>query len=95
MMEMKLAINYVRSPPRGKRCRVCIFGSKIGRESHEVIITEPRRISGMSITNGARGNALCVEGGCHILSSYLMGEDGQRGQTDEPEQNAKTRSKSA
>ena len=43
---------------------------------------------GQLVANAARENLFCVEDGCHILSSCLMVEDGQRSQTDEPEQNA-------
>jgi hypothetical protein len=73
-MEMKLAIDYVRHRPEvGAAC-----GSS-GRRMEN---------PGMSVTNAARQYPFCIETGRHILSSYLMEEDGQRSQTDEPEQNA-------
>jgi hypothetical protein len=75
MMEMELAIDYVR-PRLEVGAAVC--GSSSRRMENP----------GMSVTNAARENLFCVDDGCHILSSCSMGEDGQRSQTDEPEQNA-------
>jgi hypothetical protein len=75
MMETELAIDYVRHRPEvGAAAR----GSLSRRMENP----------GMSVTNAARENLFCVDDGCHILSSYLMGEDGQSNQTDEAEQNA-------
>ena len=42
MMEMELAIAYLRPPPRDWRCYVWIFEPKKGRESCQAILTEPR-----------------------------------------------------
>jgi hypothetical protein len=75
MKEMKLAIDYVRHRPEvGAAAR----GSSSRRMENP----------GMSVANAARENLFCVEDGCHILGSCLMGDDDQRSQTDEAEQNA-------
>jgi hypothetical protein len=76
MMKMELAIDYVRHRPE-------VGAAACGSSSRRM------ENPGMSVTNAARENLFCVEDGCHILGSYLMGEDGQRSQTDEPEQNAR------
>ena len=76
MKEMELAIDYVRDRLEVRDAAKC------GSSSRRV------EIPGMSVANSARENLFCVDDGCHILSSYLMGEDGQSNQTDEAEQNA-------
>ena len=75
MMEMKLAIDYVRHRPE--------VGAACGSSSRRM------ENPGMSVTNAARKNLFCIEDGCYILSSCLMGENGQRSQTDDAEQNAR------
>jgi hypothetical protein len=75
-MEMKLPIDYVRPRPE--------VGAAARRSS-----SRRRENPGMSVSNAARENLFCVEDGCNILSSYSMGEDGQRSQVEEPKQNAR------
>jgi hypothetical protein len=76
MMKMELAIDYVRHRPE-------VGAAACGSSSRRM------ENPGMSVTNAARENLFCVEDGCHILSSCLMGEDDQRSQTDEQEQNTR------
>ena len=73
---MEPAIDYVRHRP------------EVGAAACE---SSSRRMEnpGMSVTNAARENLFYVKDGYHILSSFLMGEDGQRSQTDEAERNAR------
>ena len=75
MMEMELAIDYVRHRPE-------VWAAACGSSSRRM------ENPGMSVTNAARENLFCVEDGSHTLSSCLMGEGDQRSQTNEAEQNA-------
>jgi hypothetical protein len=74
MMEMELAIDYVSHSPE-------VGAAACGSSSRRM------ENPGMSVANAARGNLFCVDDGCHILGSCLMGEDDQRSQMDE-QQNA-------
>jgi hypothetical protein len=72
---MEPAIDYVRHRPE---VGAAACGSSSRRIENPV----------MSVTNAARENLLCVEDGCHILSSILVGAHVQRSHMGEPEQNA-------